>query len=88
MLLVTIARTVNQNKTWRENVGEGKDGYLKLMAQQTLFCVILVTFLFHRASAYGSKSLFGGERNRVCCMAKLFTRSSNLLIMDEATNDP
>jgi ATP-binding cassette subfamily F protein uup len=32
------------------------------------------------------KALSGGERNRVM-LAKLFTRASNLLILDETTND-
>jgi ATP-binding cassette subfamily F protein uup len=47
----------------------------------------LKDFLFHEKTIHMPvKALSGGERNRLL-LARLFTRSFNLLVMDEPTND-
>lgn len=73
-------------KTVAENVGEGKDT-LEINGQNRHIIGYLQDFLFPPERARTPvKALSGGERNRVL-LAKLFTRSANLLVMDEPTND-
>ncbi len=77
---------LDENKTLRENIGDGNDtivvggvsrhvvGYLQdflFSAEQTMMPV---------------RSLSGGERNRLL-LAKLFIIPSNVLVLDEPTND-
>jgi ABC transport system ATP-binding/permease protein len=72
--------------TAAENVAEGRD-FVEINGKQKHIIGYLQDFLFtpERARAPISK-LSGGERNRLL-LAKLFARPSNLLVMDEPTND-
>jgi ATP-binding cassette subfamily F protein uup len=69
-----------------ENVSEGKE-FIQIGGKQKHVIGYLQDFLFtpERARAPITK-LSGGERNRLL-LAKLFARPSNLLVMDEPTND-
>jgi ATP-binding cassette subfamily F protein uup len=69
-----------------ENVSEGKE-FVEIGGKQKHVIGYLQDFLFtpERARAPITK-LSGGERNRLL-LAKLFARPSNLLVMDEPTND-
>ena len=81
-----LREQLDESKNVMDNVGGGKDtvtingkdrhiiGYL----QDFLFSSDRCKEKIHRLS--------GGERNRLV-LAKLFTRPSNLLVMDEPTND-
>lgn len=78
--------SLDLEKSIAEEVGDGKD-YVQLGDKQRHIFGYLQDFLFSPAKAQTPiKALSGGERNRVL-LAKLFTRSFNLLIMDEPTND-
>ncbi len=69
-----------------ENVGEGRD-FVQLNGKDIHVVGYLRGFLFEPKRAMTPvKALSGGERNRVL-LAKLFTRPSNLLVLDEPTND-
>ena len=72
--------------TTAENVSEGKE-FVEIGGKQKHVIGYLQDFLFtpERARAPITK-LSGGERNRLL-LAKLFARPSNLLVMDEPTND-
>ena len=72
--------------TAAENVGEGRD-FVILNGRRKHVIGYLGDFLFtpERARAPIAK-LSGGERNRLL-LAKLFARPSNLMVMDEPTND-
>jgi ATP-binding cassette subfamily F protein uup len=69
-----------------ENVAEGRDS-VEINGRQKHAIGYLQDFLFtpERARAPISR-LSGGERNRLL-LAKLFAQPSNLLVMDEPTND-
>ena len=69
-----------------ENVAEGRD-FVEINGRSKHIIGYLQDFLFtpERARAPISK-LSGGERNRLL-LARLFARPSNLLVMDEPTND-
>ncbi|AFC84840.1 ATP-binding cassette domain-containing protein [Frateuria aurantia] len=69
-----------------DNVAEGRE-YIELNGQRKHIIGYLQDFLFspERARAPITR-LSGGERNRLL-LAKLFAQPSNLLIMDEPTND-
>jgi ABC transport system ATP-binding/permease protein len=69
-----------------DNVGEGRDR-LEVGGESRHIISYLQDFLFEPARARQPvKALSGGERNRLL-LAKLFTRPSNLLVLDEPTND-
>lgn len=69
-----------------ENVGEGSD-MVMVGGKRKHVISYLEDFLFEPArSRTPVKVLSGGERNRLM-LAKLFTRPSNVLVMDEPTND-
>ena len=72
--------------TAAENVSEGRE-FVEINGKQKHIIGYLQDFLFtpERARAPITK-LSGGERNRLL-LAKLFARPSNLLVMDEPTND-
>jgi ATP-binding cassette subfamily F protein uup len=72
--------------TASENVGDGRD-FVTINGRDRHVIGYLGDFLFspERARAPISR-LSGGERNRLL-LAKLFARPSNLLVMDEPTND-
>ncbi|GAP65093.1 ABC transporter ATPase [Mizugakiibacter sediminis] len=69
-----------------DNVAEGRE-YIELDGQRKHIMGYLQDFLFtpERARAPITR-LSGGERNRLL-LARLFARPSNLLVMDEPTND-
>jgi len=69
-----------------DNVAEGSDR-VELNGQSKHIMGYLQDFLFTPERARSPvRSLSGGERNRLL-LAKLFTKPSNLLVMDEPTND-
>ncbi len=72
--------------TAAENVSEGRE-FVEINGKQKHIIGYLQDFLFtpERARAPITK-LSGGERNRLL-LARLFARPSNLLVMDEPTND-
>jgi ATP-binding cassette subfamily F protein uup len=74
------------NKTVQENVGEGNDT-LTINGRSRHIIGYLQDFLFTPERARSPVHILsGGERNRLL-LAKLFTRPSNVLVMDEPTND-
>ncbi len=69
-----------------DNVAEGSDR-VEINGQSKHIMGYLQDFLFTPERARSPvRSLSGGERNRLL-LAKLFTKPSNLLVMDEPTND-
>jgi ATP-binding cassette subfamily F protein uup len=74
------------DKSVQENVGEGNDT-LTINGCQRHIIGYLQDFLFSPERARSPVSILsGGERNRLL-LAKLFTKPSNILVMDEPTND-
>jgi ATP-binding cassette subfamily F protein uup len=81
-----MRRELDPTKTVAEIIGEGRD-YISLYGRKKHVIAYLTDFLFTAKRARMPVSaLSGGERNRVI-LAKLFTRSANLLVLDEPTND-
>jgi ATP-binding cassette subfamily F protein uup len=73
-------------KTVRENVRDGSD-WVFINGKKRHVIGYLEDFLFTAEQAAGPVSrLSGGERNRLL-LARLFTKPSNVLVMDEPTND-
>ncbi len=69
-----------------DNISEGRD-YIEVNGKSKHLMSYLQDFLFSGERARTPiKSLSGGERNRIL-LAKLFSKPSNLLVMDEPTND-
>ncbi len=74
------------NRTVQENVGEGNDTVV-INDRPRHIIGYLQDFLFSPERARSPvRILSGGERNRLL-LAKLFTKPSNVLVMDEPTND-
>lgn len=70
----------------RDNLGEGRDT-VTINGRDKHVIGYLQDFLFSPERANTPvKALSGGEKNRLL-LAKLFARESNLLILDEPTND-
>lgn len=81
-----IRRELDPEKSVADNVSEGRE-YIKVNGKDRHIIGYLKNFLFSPKRAMTpAKALSGGECNRVL-LAKLFTRPSNLLILDEPTND-
>ncbi len=79
-------RDLELDKTIAENIGGGKD-YIRVNGKDRHVIGYLTGFLFSAKRAMTPvKALSGGERNRVI-LARLFTRPTNLLVLDEPTND-
>ena len=78
--------TLREDWSAIENVAEGAD-FLEINGKRKHVHAYLQDFLFtpERARAPITR-LSGGERNRLL-LAKLFAQPSNLLVMDEPTND-
>jgi ATP-binding cassette subfamily F protein uup len=78
--------TLDDSMNALDNVAEGRE-YIELNGQRKHIIGYLQDFLFspERARAPITR-LSGGERNRLL-LAKLFAQPSNLLVMDEPTND-
>ncbi len=77
---------LDEEATVLDNVAEGSDR-VEINGQSKHIMGYLQDFLFTPERARSPvRTLSGGERNRLL-LAKLFTRPSNLLVMDEPTND-
>jgi ABC transport system ATP-binding/permease protein len=77
---------LEEDKSVLENVGDGNDIILFNGQPRHIFGY-LQDFLFSPERARSPvRILSGGERNRLL-LARLFTKPSNVLIMDEPTND-
>jgi ATP-binding cassette subfamily F protein uup len=77
---------LDENLPVFENLGEGKD-YVEVGGQRKHVMGYLQDFLFTPDRARSPvRVLSGGERNRLL-LARLFAKPSNLLVLDEPTND-
>ena len=77
---------LDEEKTVRDSVADGSDK-LMINGRERHIISSLQDFLFDSSLANTPvKALSGGERNRLL-LARLFRNPSNLLIMDEPTND-
>jgi ABC transport system ATP-binding/permease protein len=76
----------DENKTLKDNIADGNDTVF-IGGTPRHIVGYLQDFLFPPSQIMASvKSLSGGERNRLL-LAKLFSTPSNLLVLDEPTND-
>ena len=81
-----LREQLDLNRTVQENVGEGNDTII-VNGKSRHIIGYLQDFLFTPERARTPVHILsGGERNRLL-LAKLFTRPSNVLVMDEPTND-
>jgi len=81
-----LLEQLDENKTAIENVGDGTDT-VTVNGKTRHIVGYLQDFLFSPDQARSLVSvLSGGERNRLM-LARLFTLPSNLLVLDEPTND-
>ncbi len=79
-------RDLELDKTIAENIGGGKD-YILINGKERHVIGYLTGFLFSAKRAMTPvRALSGGERNRVI-LARLFTQPTNMLVLDEPTND-
>jgi len=77
---------LDDEKTVQDNVANGSD-HVTINGNRRHVIGYLQDFLFAPARARSPvKVLSGGERNRLL-LAKLFTQPSNVLVLDEPTND-
>jgi ATP-binding cassette subfamily F protein uup len=78
--------TLREDLNALDNVAEGRE-YIEINGARKHAIGYLQDFLFSPERARAPiTALSGGERNRLL-LAKLFARPSNLLVMDEPTND-
>ncbi len=81
-----LRERIDEDKTVAENVGEGQE-QLVINGKQRHIYGYLQDFLFTPERARRpARYLSGGERNRLM-LAKLFKRPSNMIVLDEPTND-
>jgi ATP-binding cassette subfamily F protein uup len=81
-----LLEQLDENKTAMDNVGDGNDT-VTVDGKNRHILGYLQDFLFSPDQARSLVSvLSGGERKRLM-LARLFTRPSNLLVLDEPTND-
>jgi ATP-binding cassette subfamily F protein uup len=81
-----LREQLDLSKSVQENVGDGNDTLI-INGQSRHIIGYLQDFLFSPERARSPVSvLSGGERNRLL-LAKLFTKPSNIMVMDEPTND-
>lgn len=81
-----LRTTLNPEKTVADNVGAGRE-YIRVGGRDRHIVSYLNGFLFDAKRALTPvKALSGGERNRVI-LARMFTHATNLLVLDEPTND-
>ncbi len=77
---------LNLEKSVRENISPGGD-YVSVGGKSRHVISYLKDFLFPPERIDSPvKSLSGGERNRLL-LARIFTQSANMLVLDEPTND-
>jgi ABC transport system ATP-binding/permease protein len=77
---------LDDEKSVRDNIGDGHDN-VTVNGRTRHIIGYLEDFLFPPGRSLSPvKVLSGGERNRAL-LAKLFTRPSNVLVLDEPTND-
>ena len=77
---------LNEEQSILDNVGQGRD-VVTINGKNRNIYGYLEDFLFTKERVNAPISaLSGGERNRLL-LARLFTQSTNLLVMDEPTND-
>jgi ATP-binding cassette subfamily F protein uup len=81
-----LREQLDPDETVQQNVGDGYD-HINIGDQKKHIIGYLQEFLFAPERARTQvKFLSGGERNRVL-LAKLFTKSANVIVLDEPTND-
>ena len=81
-----LREQLNEDMTVQDNVADGKE-MLDINGGQRHVIGYLKDFLFSPDRARSPvRILSGGERNRLL-LARLFTRPSNVLVLDEPTND-
>lgn len=81
-----LREQLDPNKSVAEIVGDGRD-HILIDGKERHVIGYLRGFLFSAKRAMTPiRSLSGGECNRVI-LARLFTRATNLLVLDEPTND-
>ncbi|MCC6946043.1 MAG: ATP-binding cassette domain-containing protein, partial [Thermomicrobiales bacterium] len=81
-----LRESLDPDRTVAQVVGDGYD-FVRLGGRDVHIIGYLQGFLFSaRRAMTPVRALSGGERNRVI-LARLFTRPSNLLVLDEPTND-
>src|SRR5215470_8580037 len=79
-------RELDLDKTVRENITDGSD-YVAVQGHSRHVIGYLRDFIFPPERIDSPvKALSGGERNRLL-LAKIFTQSANMLVLDEPTND-
>ena len=81
-----LREQLDENKTLRENIADGNDTIIMGDASRHVVGY-LQDFLFAPERTMSPvRTLSGGERNRLL-LAKLFVMASNVLVLDEPTND-
>ena len=81
-----LREQIDEEKTVAENVGEGQE-MLVIDGKQQHIYGYLQDFLFTPERARRpARNLSGGERNRLM-LARIFKRASNVIVLDEPTND-
>ena len=81
-----LREKIDEEKTVVENVGEGQE-LLQINGKRRHIYGYLQDFLFTPERARRpARYLSGGERNRLM-LARLFKRPSNVMVLDEPTND-
>jgi len=81
-----LREQINEDETVAENVGEGRD-LLTINGKGKHIIGYLQDFLFTPERARSlARTLSGGERNRML-LARMFKRPSNIMVLDEPTND-
>ncbi len=81
-----LRNVLDLEKSIKDNVSEGSD-FVDVNGQRRHIYSYLQDFLFSPERARTPvKALSGGERNRIL-LAKLLLKPSNLIVMDEPTND-
>lgn len=81
-----LREQLDPNETVQQNVGDGYD-HIDVGGQKKHIIGYLQEFLFTPERARTPvKFLSGGERNRIL-LAKLFTKTANVIVLDEPTND-
>jgi len=81
-----LAGQLDTEKSLYDNIGEGYDS-IAINGRKKQVVAYLLDFMFTPTKTKSPVyTLSGGERNRLQ-LAKVFTKPSNLLILDEPTND-